>query len=187
MGSSEEYARKLQQHYESCWSASAKRFKWRSGPSEELPEDFSVLRFEPNAQRNMWTYATCGMSLATDEEPLEVHLFSPVENPQLVELLTVIAHYHRTGLFLGLGHTVNFGRPWLAGSTCDRGLISLPYLDGPSLEWLDVDGLQTRFLWLVPITRAEVEYKKTHGLEALESKLEAASFNYLDPARPSVV
>jgi Suppressor of fused protein (SUFU) len=186
MGSSD-YTRQLQQHYEGCWNSKARTLKWRSGPVEELPEDFSVLRFEPHAARNMWTYATCGMSLPTDEEPLELHLFSPVENPQLVELVTVITHYHRTGSFLGLGHTVNFGRPWLPGSGCDYGLVSLPYLDGPSLEWLEGEGFNTRFLWLVPITPAEVAYKKKHGLEAFEAKLEAASFNYLDPKRASVV
>lgn len=46
------------------------------------------------------------------------------------------AHFHRTGSALGLGHTVNFGRPWLPGSSCTHGLVSLPYLFGPELEWL---------------------------------------------------
>lgn len=186
MGSSE-YTEQLQEHYETCWNSKARALKWRSGPVEELPEDFRVLLFEPNTARNMWTYATCGMSLKTDDEPLELHLFSPIENPQLVELLTAIAHYHRTSSQLGLGHTVNFGRSWLPGSACDHGLVSLPYLDGPSLEWMQAEEFQVRFLWLVPITQREVDYKKEHGLEALESKLEAASFNYLDSKRPSVV
>jgi hypothetical protein len=50
--------------------------------------------------------------------------------------VTAIAHFHRTGSALGLGHTVNFGRPWLPTSSCTHGLGSLPYLDGPDLEWL---------------------------------------------------
>lgn len=186
MGSNN-YAEEIRQHYEDCWQERAKRLTWRSGPFQELSPDFTVLRFQPNSVRSMWTYATCGMSLPTDPEPLELHLFSPENNPQLVELLTAIAHYHRNCSFLRLGDSVNFGRPWMPGSSCDYGLISLPYLDGPSLEWLEGQAVRIRFLWLIPVSGAEVEHKKRFGLESLEAKLEAASFNYLDPLRKSVV
>ena len=43
-----------------------------------------------------------------------------------------------------------------------------------------------KFLWLIPVTRAEVERKKELGLEALEERFEEAEFDYLDPHRPSV-
>ena len=39
----------------------------------------------------------------------------------------------------------------------------------------------------IPITEAELAFKKKHGLDALEQKWEAAGFNYLDPLRRSVV
>ena len=80
---------------------------------------------------------------------------------------------------------MNLGRPWLPGSSCTHGLVSLPYLDGPDLEWLQ--HARIRFLWLVPITERELEFKKTHGLEALEERFEAKQFDFLDPRRPSVV
>lgn len=41
-----------------------------------------------------------------------------------------------------------------------------------------------RFLWLIPITPEEAEFKKQNGLEALEERFEAANFDYLDPSRP---
>jgi hypothetical protein len=127
------------------------------------------------------------MSQPEDAERLELHLVTwekkAIEHG-LVELLTVVAHYHRTGRALGLGHTVNFGRPWLPGSRCTHGLISLPYLDGPNLEWLAEPRIQ--FLWLIPVTEAEVRYKRQHGLEALEQRFEESQFNYLDPVRASV-
>jgi Suppressor of fused protein (SUFU) len=63
----------------------------------------------------------------------------------------------------------------------------LPYLDGPRLEWLNIPGRPIRFLWLIPVTAAEVEFTKRHGIEAFESALESASFNYLDPSRKSIV
>lgn len=67
---------------------------------------------------------------------------------------------------LGVGHTVNFGQPWLDASSCVHGLISLPYLDGPTLENPELpDGRVIKFDWLVPITPAEVQYKK-HPLKS---------------------
>jgi hypothetical protein len=135
----------------------------------------------------MWAYATCCMSQPGEENALELHLLGASREGEesLVELMTAIAHYHRAGHQLGLGHTVNFGRPWLPGSRCVYGLVSLPYLDGPALEWLEAP--RVRFLWLVPITAAELEFKKRFGLEALEQRFEEQQFDFSDPKRPSVV
>jgi hypothetical protein len=113
-------------------------------------------------------------------------MFASDRCDELAELLVATSHYHRTGAKLGLGDTVNFGRAWLPGSLCDHGLLSLPYLDGPTLEWLRVDGDQTRFLWLIPITKEEVEFSRKNGLEALEARFQKLRFNYLDPKRQSV-
>jgi hypothetical protein len=129
------------------------------------------------------------MSQPNNEIRTELHLFSQIKADEHVEVLTAIAHYQRSGNSIGLGDTVNFGRPWVIGSKCDYGLISLPYLDGPSLEVLDMPEINTsvRCLWLVPITKAELDYKKRYGVEALEHKLEESQFNYLDAERQSVV
>jgi hypothetical protein len=127
------------------------------------------------------------MSQQPDAIPLELHLFSPEEADCHVELLTAITHYHVTGAYLDIGHTVNFGRSWLHDSACKCGLISLPYLDGPTLEWLEIPGRRIRFLWLIPITAQEVSYKKEYGLEALEARFEETGFNYLDLNRRSVI
>ena len=136
----------------------------------------------------MWTYATKCMSQAEDHDPIELHMFAPTSNDDIIaELLVATAYYHRIDCKLGLGDTVNFGRSWIDGSSCDYGLISLPYLDGPSLEWFDFDGTKIRFLWLIPVTSAEVQFKIMHGVDRLEDLLEKARFNYLDPLRPSVV
>jgi hypothetical protein len=42
------------------------------------------------------------------------------------------------------------------------------------------------FLWLIPVTKPEIEFKKTRGLEALEKRFEACQLNYLDTNRVSV-
>ena len=129
------------------------------------------------------------MSQPCDDVRTELHLFSEVKAEEHVELLTAIAHYNRTGNRVDLGHTVNFGRPWMIGSQCSYGLISLPYLDGPALEVLEMPDItkSVRCLWLLPITKAEVDYKKRYGVEALEHKLEESHFSYLDAGRRSVV
>jgi hypothetical protein len=176
----------ITRHYRDIWSVAGDLSPLPSGPIHQLPADFAVLRFAPRTGRKMWTYATCGMSQAGDARRIELHMHSPRDSASIVELLTITAHYHRTGATLGLSHSVNFGRPWLDESACDHGYVSLPYLDGPLLENLTALGTTAKFYWLIPVTRSEIAFKKAKGVEALERAFEQASFNYLDPARPSV-
>ena len=185
--SDDRYREVLRHHYEAAWER-CETLRWTKGPIGQLGAGFEIGRFAPQGKRGAWTYATIGMSDANDAEPLELHLLSPKATDEVVELLTVVAHYHRTGAKLGLGHTVNLGRPWIAGSRCEYGLVSLPYLDGPTLEWCELSpAKKTRCLWLIPITAAEVEFKKTHGLEALEDAFERTSLDYANASRASVV
>ncbi len=114
-------------------------------------------------------------------------MFSAYQSDEIVELLVATAHYHQTGVPLGLGHTVNLGKPWSQASNCDHGLISLPYLDGPELETLNIGSIGVKFYWLIPVTAAEVAFKKINGLEALEELFERSDFEYANPGRPSVV
>src|SRR5689334_5826036 len=123
------------------------------------------------------------MSQSDDPDPLELHMVSPEDSPTVVEILTAAAYYHRTTARLGLAHSVNFGCPWLAGSTCDHGLISLPYLDGPKLEELVVGTILVHCYWLVPLTAAEYDFLRHESVELLEQAFERTNFNYLDPFR----
>ncbi|SRR6266851_5812529 len=177
----------LRMHYETHWHSLAHVRGWTKGRRIGLPQDFAVLEFPPHGERPLWTYATSGMSQGSDQTRIELHLFAPAQDQSHVELLHAVAHYHRTGARLGLSHTVNFGRPWLPSSACTHGLISLPYLDGPALEWCSTPGGKIRCLWLVPITPPELQFKKAQGVEALEARFDALRFDYADPTRPSVV
>ena len=181
-----EYARRLDEHYAVNWSTPVDTIRWEAGPTHDLPPEFRVLEFQRSP--GVHTYATRCMSQPADKMRLEVHAFCRIgctARSNLVEILTSVAHYHRTGRKLGIGHTVNFGKPWITGATCSYGILSLPYLDGPGLEWMVEP--KVRFLWLIPVTGAEVQYKKAHGMDALEQKFEELGFNYLDPQRASVV
>ena len=180
------YAEMIDGHYAEAWRATAKAVRWTSAPVADLPNDFRVLVVPRSA--DTIAFATRCMSLPTDEERLELHVLCrprDSEHTSLAEILTAVAHYHRTASRLAVGHSVNFGKPWAAGSNCVYGVISLPYLDGPRLEWLPEP--RVRFLWLIPVTKAEIEFKKKRGMDALEERFEAAGFDYLDPLRPSIV
>ena len=181
------YSQLIVAHYSKLWAPPIARHRFSRGPIHELPPDFEILEFQRDQVSK--AYATVCMSQLSDppEDRLELHLFSPASasTDSLVEILTVTAHYHRTGARLGVDHSVNFGKPWLPGSICTFGLISLPYMDGLELERLEEP--KVRFLWLLPATESEVAYKKKYGMEALEERFEIAQFNYQDPLRPSVV
>jgi Suppressor of fused protein (SUFU) len=174
-------------HYWRNWKISPQHCAFSDGPLAELPRDFCVVKFAPHADRNMWTYATCAMSQPNDASKIELHIFSPVESVEIEELLFAVAHFHRTGAWLDLGHSVNFGRPWIAPSICDHGLVSLPYLDGPTLEDGQRDQVGIKFYWLIPITASEKDFKKNHGLEALEECFDRVELDYVNPMRGSVV
>lgn len=176
----------IESHYRAVWGVEGIPCLFPFGPFRSLPEDFLVLKFPPSAERNAWVYATRCMSQPEDESPVELHMFSSADALELIELMYMTAYFHRTAAHLNLGHSVNFGKPWLPGSDCDHGLISLPYLDGPKLEILDRSGTNARCYWLIPITASEVAFKRAHGLDALEERFEQAQFNYLDPGRGAV-
>lgn len=183
-----EYKQIVTDHYISNWGDCFEEKVWQKGPLRVLASDFRVMKFKPRASRQMWTYATNGMSSFEIAVPIELHIFSSVQDDSIVELLAAVCHYHRTGNPLDLNHTVNFGRPWQKNSKSSYGLISLPYLDGPGLENLDSEKAGSlHFYWLIPVTKEEVEFKKQFGIEDLEARFEERKFNYLAPERESVV
>lgn len=180
------YCSKIANHYSARWLTPPIHIPFRAGSISELPGGFAVLAFAPHGNRKMWTYATGCMSQEDDTEPLELHIFCAERDDSIAELLTATAHYHRTGHRLAIWDTVNFGRPWPVSSLCDHGLLSLPYLDGPALEWFSLEGSRIRFLWMIPVTRMEVAFARKEGIEKLEERFESSKFNYLDISRLSL-
>ncbi len=181
------YHSKLKAHYEDFWQNEGEICYFDKGPIQELPEDFGILVLPPK-ENTFWTYATVGMGWNVNEKrSLELHLFSPQKEEWLIELLTIVAHYHHTGSGLNLFHSVNFGASWIENSLCNHGLLSLPYLDGENLEEFHYKDKLTICLWLIPITESEFNFKKRNGIDALEELFEKHQFNYLDPHRKSVV
>ena len=180
------HRRRVRQHYASFWGDPIDAMTWPQGPVHEMPRGFEVARYRRT--KDTEAYATVGLSAVDGDYLTELYLIvNPSDGtlPGLVELLTFTAHYHLTGAPLGPAHTVNFGRPWQPGSACDRGYLSLPYLDVPAFEWIETP--TTHFLWLIPITPAEAELKRQLGFDALEKRFQEAQLDYRNPFRTSVV
>lgn len=185
MDISEEYRAELDLHYARTWGRPGTLSKWKKGPA--LPQTCYILEYQPWDDAGYWVYASCGMTQHQEPDLLEIFILSPVQTEAHIELLTAIAHYHQTAVRLRLGDTVDFGRPWLPGSHCAFGLISLPYPFGPKLENASILGKTVGVLWLLPITAEERSFKATSGLDALEELFEAQGVDCLDQFRTSVV
>lgn len=183
---SNSYEAQLRTHLEASWGPVRDTRRWTTPSATGEVVDLPVAVFGPRAKRRLWTYASLGVSVDLESPALELFVLSPVETDAHLELLGVIAHYHRHEARLDHGHTVNIGRPWLPGSICDHALISLPYLDGPAVELARIDGRAVRCLWLIPITPAEREYKKANGLEALELLFDDGKLDYANAGRSSL-
>jgi len=163
-------------------------FTWPHGAILRLQPRFHVLRFAPGPRLNLWAYCSIGAWEVGGEgvRRLEFAYLTATESPRMVELLAMLAHYHHNNK-LDYGHTLPLGEPWIPGSTLDHLLISTPYPLGSEFEDCHHGAAHAHFVWALPITGAEREYKKEHGLEALEQKFEDAGLEYWDPVRQSVV
>ncbi|QTE03099.1 suppressor of fused domain protein [Streptomyces cyanogenus] len=89
--------------------------------------------------------------------------------------------------YITAGYSLPIGEPWLPGSHCDHLLISPPHLHGSCLERCPLADGHARILWVMPVTTAEMEYRRTDGHEALERLFDEYAIVPTDPRRPSVV
>ncbi|WP_329493238.1 suppressor of fused domain protein [Kitasatospora herbaricolor] len=162
------------------------------GPIEDRVPGFRIFRIRPAHPGGSWLYVTsgCWESTQHDGHGTEFFLAAPRDEWVNLESVTVNAYYHcgPVHLRLDVGHTVPIGRPRLDDSDCDHYLVSLPYPFGPEFEVCTWDGgAHARILWLLPITRAEKDFRREGGLEALESLFDEQAIDPVDPQRASVV
>lgn len=163
--------------------------EYTAGPAGRVPSGFRAVRAAPGPRTQMSVYLSLGaFEGARDPAGIIEFVFAASQlDPCYVELLAMVAYYHRTEV-LDVGHTVPLGGG-LSGGTCTHLLVSRPYPFGPELEVCQLgDGPDpVRFLWLLPITEAEKRYRHGHGLEALEQRFDEARLNWAFESRESVV
>jgi len=161
---------------------------WTAGPILEQNPHFRVLRVSPASPGDVWTHISVGAWVATpdDSSGLEFMLCTASPDDRAAELLAMATFYHRGGR-LGLGHTMPIEEAWLPGSACDHLLVSLPYPFGEELQTSHVGDRHVDFLWLLPITESERDFKASSGLEALEARFDAVGLRYWQVDRDPVV
>ncbi|MEU3723217.1 suppressor of fused domain protein [Streptomyces sp. NPDC031705] len=159
-----------------------------SGRREVVP-DLRVLVVGPGPRSDSWGYVTagCWAAMEKDGRGLEFVMTAHVRDQRFIDLMAMIAYYHCGGHQLDLEHSMPIGEPWVPGSTCDHLLISLPYLHGPDLEHCPLPGGHARILWTLPVTAAEIEFRRREGHEALEQLFDEAEIIPTNPFRASVV
>lgn len=164
-----------------------------------------VCVFRPGfAGREFYTLATSGMSDAPMAVPAEaagvprraeLALYVDLPTPGLVRLVRSLARLpHRTGQWLGPGHTLPNGDPpallfpEVHGCVLDTVLVleSIVAPEKDLRELLAVDGEPVAMLWPLPISGAECQVKLEQGTSALLALFNAVQLSFvLDPARPS--
>jgi hypothetical protein len=137
-----------------------------------------IYPYPPSGQRDYWTLITGGMSDRAQRIPkiargeispfTEVVMYAHEVREWMVGGLSALAeHPFREKTFLHLWHSFGTGAPLFEGSIF-AGFVCLP----PIGEREDFDSLclpagKVDFLWAVPVTAAELEFKITNGAEAL--------------------
>jgi hypothetical protein len=181
----------LKRHLEAFWpGSSVAAFEWTLGPVGISLPGFRVLRVSPTANGQPWVYVSSGAAKVKTAhgERYEFFLTAPQESPAHIETLAMVSHFHADPAYgLHLGKVIDIGRPWVNESELDCLLVSLPFPYGPKLERCTLSGKAVRLLWLLPIRRAEADFARRNGADALEQQFDRAAINYLDIHRPSVV
>ncbi len=135
-----------------------------------------------HAGRPSYTLATSGMSdapmtldngMERSHARREIILYCDAPDEEYVSMVRFFAHFpfeHST--WLGHGHTVPNGdppAPMFDGSELVAALLidTIVRPDNGLAEKVIIDGDPVQFLWIVPITQAELDYALHRGVDAL--------------------
>jgi Suppressor of fused protein (SUFU) len=181
--------RALRDHVNGFWKDRVHEERiWPRGPISRTLPRLRVRRVAPRTRAESWVYVTIGAWEVGGGQPMEFSLLSPVDAPENVETLSMVANFHADPRYrLRVGSIMRIGRPWIPDARADHLLVSIPYPFKTTFEWCDTPSEQVRFLWLVPILAQEAAYARKHGVEALEDRLEQHAADVVDRRRPAVV
>jgi hypothetical protein len=179
-------------HYRSYWGADRiEDVHWTPEHLGSRLPDFHIAKVKPARPGGMWTFASIGAWRATDGEPhgVEFVAVSRGQSAGVMRRLGIVAYYHAgpPENRLGAGHLLPIGEGWTESSTLESILVCRPYLWDPKLEHCQLSDRHIQVLWLLPITAAEHDFARRHGVDALEERFEQAEIDYLDESRRSVI
>jgi hypothetical protein len=96
---------------------------------------------------------------------------------------------HHDGFWLDTCHTIAWEHPAVAGTPWSAAFFLEPLLRSHRDWEIEVEGDPVSLLWHIPISQAELQYKKEHGANALIERLEAVDLPWLfdEANRPPLV
>jgi hypothetical protein len=165
---------------------------WTLGSWHREHPEFRVLELAPPDDDQLWLYVSAGAAHLRrfDGVGHEYVIRTRQQERLMVELLAMVASYSTRDDHDGLhdGHTVPIGGPWVEGAEADHLYLNKPYFVSSDFAGLRIDdGFSVQFLWLVPITKLEKEWRHDHGQEQFEQWLEDHHVRPEDPTRRSSI
>lgn len=163
------------------------------------PDHIDVYTFQWPDPRNEHGYVSGGMSNLLqpdggDFSRIELVLYSKHPDPRFAKLLQVFARYPwQTGAALGPWDTVPLGdhAEAVLGNSQFPALMFFPGVakpESPVHHEIAFAASGIRFMTVVPITHAELEFKLNAGTEALIARIQETRLDLaFDPERPSMV
>lgn len=164
------------------------------------PVHIDIYQFAPTDDRPFWTLITSGMSNERQLEPdasgegtsLRAEIITYAKEPQswMFSVLKGLAEMPFVdNTFLHWWHTVPNGMPMTVNPSLLTAFFFLPpYYEDVEIGNLELDGDKVDFLWMLPITEAELNYARENGSRELELRLEEAELSHIiDERRKSVL
>jgi hypothetical protein len=163
------------------------------GEPEEVIElgDASISVFAPSGHdaETFWTFVTGGMSsrkmiLPTEAREANVPsraeyiFYSANKDPRYVEMLSLLVVFPFVDdTFVSVGHTVGLEQAVNDSGTLDAVVLLKSLFRGhaEAFDSVRVAGDPVNYLWVVPITEGERQYKRTHGFNDLLDVLAGAN------------
>jgi Suppressor of fused protein (SUFU) len=155
----------------------------------------NVYRYPPTEKREVFSYgaahAHSSMVLAQEHGVAHAEQYFAVarQAQDVLYDLTAVCATHACGK----GERVDeWGIVSLAqeipGTRGMSALLAAPAIfEGESFEYLTIDGLHVRFLWVVPIFASEADFRKRSGAEALQRVFFAKGVDLADFSRHPLV
>lgn len=156
------------------------------GPAKKVypgsAPDIDVLVFRDN--KDYYTLVTSGMSdrrmfMPKDSEDprrLELEMYvKDIKKPQIDRLVNAAEFPFLEKTYLGHGDTIDWAEAITRGSNLEADLLIYSLLETHRQLTLFIRGDNVQLLWCIPITSAELDYKKEHGIDAFLDILDDAN------------
>jgi hypothetical protein len=167
------------------------------------PDDpilIDVLVFEINTQTygDIEIAVTDGMSdrrMVDTEDPSIwsrrelIQYFPKCSKEHAVRLRDMAWLPHHDGFWLDTCHTIAWEFPAIEGTPWSAAFFLEPLLRSHRDWEIEVEGDPVSLLWHIPISQAELQYKKEHGANALIERMEAVELPWVfdEVNRPALV